>query len=61
MHQQVEPLFVAQQHGNAYRGEVLDGKTYQILLITAHLYVTEAIAKVAARRMWEAQQAEVAA
>lgn len=59
MHQQ--PLFVAQQHGNAFQGEVLDGKTYQILMITAHLYVTEAIAKVAARRMWEARDVEVAA
>ena len=59
MHQQ--PLFVAQQHGNAFRGEVLDGKTYQILMVTAHLYVTEAVAKVAARRMWEARDVEVAA
>ena len=59
MHQQ--PLFVAQQHGTAFRGEVLDGKTYQILMVTAHLYVTEAVAKVAARRMWEARDVEVAA
>lgn len=55
------PLFVAQQHGNAYRGEVLDGTTYRILLVTAHLYANETIAKVAARRTWEAQQVEVAA
>lgn len=56
-----QPLFVAQQHGNAYRGEVLDGKTYRVLMITAHLYPNETVAKVAARRMWEAREVEAAA
>jgi hypothetical protein len=55
------PLFVAQQHGSAFRGEVLDGRTYRIEFITAHLYPTETIAKVAAKRAWEARQVEVAA
>ncbi len=49
-------LYIAQRIGSAYRGEVLDAKTYSTLLKTAHTYPTEAVAKVAARRTWEDAQ-----
>jgi len=49
-------IYIAQQVGNAYRGEVLDAKTYSCLLKTAHTYPNETIAKIAARRTWLDQQ-----
>lgn len=57
-----QPIFVAERVGNAYRGEVLDGSTYRTILITAHTYANETIAKVAAKRIWaERQPVECAA
>lgn len=49
-------ICIAQQVGNAYRGEVLDAKTYRTVLITAHCYANEVIAKIAARRTWEGRE-----
>jgi len=56
----VEVFFVAERIGDAYRGEALDAKTYQTVLRTAHTYQNETIAKVAARRTWEAKQQALA-
>lgn len=51
-------IYTTTRVGNAYRGEVLDGKTYRTLLVTAHTYPNETIAKVAAQRMWVESQAQ---
>lgn len=56
-----QPIFVAQpvHRGMSidYRGEVLDGNTYRTILVTAHTYANETIAKCAAKRMWAERQA----
>lgn len=51
-----QPLFVATRHGDRYRGEILDGRTYRTIVVTAHLYPNETIAKVAAKRLWLERQ-----
>lgn len=47
-----QPIFIAERFGNAFRGEVLDGSTYLTILITAHTYANETIARIAATRTW---------
>lgn len=48
--------YVAEQVGNQYRGEVVDAKTHETVLVTRYNYSEETIAKCAARKMWEESQ-----
>lgn len=46
-------IYTAQRvSGGQFRGEVVETGSYRTVLTTAHTYPTEAVAKVAARRMW---------
>ncbi|MGA0588895.1 hypothetical protein ACO2Q2_17500 [Dyella sp. KRB-257] len=47
-----QPIFIAERFGNAFRGEVLDGRDYRTILVTAHTYPNETIARIAATRTW---------
>lgn len=55
-----EVLFLAEQVGSEYRGLVIDAKTYQAILITAHNYCSKTVAECAARAMY-AERQEMAA
>lgn len=47
-----EVFFEAEQVGSEFRGLVINAKTFDPILITAHNYSNAAVAKCAARRMY---------
>jgi hypothetical protein len=45
-------VYVAERVGNAYRGEAVDGRTFETKFKTPHTYPTPAVAQQAALRMF---------
>lgn len=56
----MEPIFIAEQQTNGWRGEIIDAHTFQRIAVTAHNYADKTVAECAARRMWSDMQREVA-
>lgn len=52
--------FHAERAGSAFRGEVVDTSTFATIAKTHLTYSDAAVAKIAARRMWEARAARIA-
>jgi len=54
-------FFEAQRVGTEYRGLVIDSKTFDTVLVTAHNYPDATVATCAARAMYADKQQQVAA
>jgi hypothetical protein len=53
-------IYHAERIGNAFRGEVLDGETFDTLIRTSKTYPNEVAAKQAAKRLWAERQVRLA-
>lgn len=53
-------IFLAERAGSAFRGEVVDGLSFETIIRTSTTYTTEANARMAARTLWSERQVRLA-